>query len=89
MKAILDEAGRIQLPDDLRTQLGIKPGDEVILEAHAGEWVLKSARVMTGLDWEGNVLVHKGTTLTGTTIDNLLEETRSERFHQLSEGFCP
>jgi AbrB family looped-hinge helix DNA binding protein len=87
MKAVLDEAGRIQLPDEVRSQLGVKPGDEVVLEARAGEWVLRSAHADSGLSWEGDVLVHKGTSLTGARIEDLIEEFRQERFHQLIEGF--
>jgi bifunctional DNA-binding transcriptional regulator/antitoxin component of YhaV-PrlF toxin-antitoxin module len=87
MKAVLDEAGRIELPDAVRLQLGVKPGDEVLLEARAGEWVLKSAHAKTGLGWEGNVLVHRGTSLTSATIEDAIEESRTERFHQLTQGF--
>jgi AbrB family looped-hinge helix DNA binding protein len=86
VKTIVDEAGRIHLPDEVRTQLGIKPGDEVVLEERAGEWVLKSAHTQTGLCWEGNVLVHKGTSLTSATIQALIDEDRDERFRQLTEG---
>ena len=47
MKAVLDEAGCIQLPDDVRSQVGVKPAEEVVLEARSGEWVLKSANAKT------------------------------------------
>jgi AbrB family looped-hinge helix DNA binding protein len=87
MKAVVDEAGRIQLPEDVRVQLGVKPGDEVVLEARAGEWVLRSAHARSGLAWEGPVLVHKGTSMTGATIDGLIDDARNERFRQLTEGF--
>jgi AbrB family looped-hinge helix DNA binding protein len=87
MKTIVDEAGRIQLPEDVRAQLGVKPGDELELEARAGEWVLKSAHAKMGLAWEGNVLVHKGTSLTSAAIEDLIDESRNERFGKLSEGF--
>jgi bifunctional DNA-binding transcriptional regulator/antitoxin component of YhaV-PrlF toxin-antitoxin module len=87
MKAILDEAGRIQLPDDVRAHLGVKPGDEVLLVPHAGEWVLRSAQARTGLALEGGVLVHRGTSASSATIDAVLAESRDERFQQLTEGF--
>jgi AbrB family looped-hinge helix DNA binding protein len=87
MKAIVDEAGRILLPEHVRSQLGVKPGDEVVLEERADEWVLKSAHAPTGLVWEGSVLVHKGTSMTGATIQDLIEQSRDERFQQLTEGF--
>jgi AbrB family looped-hinge helix DNA binding protein len=88
MKTIVDEAGRIHLPDDVRTQLGVKPGDEVVLEERAGEWILKSAHTQTGLSWEGNVLVHKGTSITSATIEDLIDADRDERFRHLSEGLA-
>ena len=87
MKTIVDEAGCILLPEDVRAQLGVKPGDEVLLEARAGEWVLKAATAKAGLAWEGNVLVHQGTSMTSPTIESAIEELRNERFQQLTEGF--
>lgn len=87
MKAVVDEAGRIHLPEDLRRELGVKAGDEVVLEARAGEWVLRSAHAQSGLAWEGTVLVHKGTSTTVARIENLIDEARAERSHQLTQGF--
>jgi bifunctional DNA-binding transcriptional regulator/antitoxin component of YhaV-PrlF toxin-antitoxin module len=87
MKTIVDEIGRIQLPEFVRTQLGVKPGDEVVLEERAGEWVLKSNFTPTGLCWEGNVLVHKGTSLTGVTLEDSIDKDRDERFRYLTRGF--
>ena len=60
MRVFLDDAGRIELPHSLQTQLGIKPGDELVLEDLDGQWVIKSACSPVGLVWEGNVLVHEG-----------------------------
>jgi len=87
MKSVIDETGRIQLPEEVRLQLGVKPGDQVILEPRAGEWVLRSAQASTGLAWEGNVLVHRGTSPPGAATDASLDEVRDERFRQLTEGF--
>jgi bifunctional DNA-binding transcriptional regulator/antitoxin component of YhaV-PrlF toxin-antitoxin module len=87
MKAVVDEAGRIQLPEDVLVQLGVKAGDEVVLEARAGEWVLRSAHARSGLAWEGTVLVHRGTSRTSATIEDLIDDARNERFRQLTEGF--
>jgi AbrB family looped-hinge helix DNA binding protein len=89
MKAVVDEAGRILLPEPVRSQLGVKPGDEVLLEARAGAWVLTSAHVTTGLAWEGNVLVHKGANSAGATIESLIDASRDERFEQLTQGLTP
>ncbi len=42
MKTLLDEAGRIQLPVSVQTQLGVKPGDELTLEEEDGKWRIKA-----------------------------------------------
>ena len=86
MKTMIDSSGRIQLPQDLQTQLGVRPGDEVVFEERAGEWIIRSAQAESGLGWEGNVLVHRGTTVTGATVEELLGEIRDERFRQLTNG---
>jgi bifunctional DNA-binding transcriptional regulator/antitoxin component of YhaV-PrlF toxin-antitoxin module len=41
MKTLLDDAGRIQLPDFVQAQLGVKPGDELALEEENGRWLIK------------------------------------------------
>ena len=87
VKMTIDQVGRILLPEDLRRQLGIRPGDEVVLEERSGDWVMRSARDVGGLCWEGNVLVHKGENTTAATTEDVLNEVRSKRFEQLTEGF--
>jgi formylmethanofuran dehydrogenase subunit D len=72
------------LPEDLQARLGVKLGDEVVLEERAGEWVIRSPHAESGLAWEGNVLVHRGTTIAGSTVEELIDEIRDERFRQLT-----
>jgi AbrB family looped-hinge helix DNA binding protein len=79
MKTTIDAAGRILLPADLQTRLGVKPGDEIVLEERAGEWVIKPANAATGLSWEGNVLVHRGSSSTDATVEELIDGARAER----------
>lgn len=86
MKTTIDSSGCIKLPDDLQAQLGVKPGDEVVLEERGGEWVIRSTHAESGLAWDGNVLVHRGTTETSTTVEELIDEIRDERFRQLTNG---
>jgi bifunctional DNA-binding transcriptional regulator/antitoxin component of YhaV-PrlF toxin-antitoxin module len=40
MKALLDSAGRIRLPDLVQAKLGVKPGDELALEEEHGRWFI-------------------------------------------------
>lgn len=44
MTTFLDNAGRIELPQIVQAQLGLRPGDEVALEQEEGKWVLKAVR---------------------------------------------
>ena len=83
MKATIDGDGRIQLGQDLQSQLGLRPGDDVVFENRAGEWILKAAQSEKGLCREGNVLVHRGTC---TAPMDLLAQVREERSMQLMEG---
>ncbi|MHB8901572.1 MAG: AbrB/MazE/SpoVT family DNA-binding domain-containing protein [Thermoguttaceae bacterium] len=84
MKVIVDDAGRIELPHSVQTQLGIKPGDELVLEDLDGQWVIKSVGNPVGLAWKGEVLVHYGTC--DRPVDRLVDEMRDERLEGLSEG---
>jgi bifunctional DNA-binding transcriptional regulator/antitoxin component of YhaV-PrlF toxin-antitoxin module len=86
MKTTIDSTGRIQLPEDLQSRLGVKPGDEIVLEERAGEWIIKAAQGESGLSWEGNVLVHRGSMATAATIEELIDEAREDRFGQLTNG---
>jgi bifunctional DNA-binding transcriptional regulator/antitoxin component of YhaV-PrlF toxin-antitoxin module len=57
IKTSLDDAGRIQLPQAVQTQLGLKPGDELALREVNGHWFLKPIRRSVGvhdedLSWE-------------------------------------
>ncbi len=83
MKATIDHAGRIQLGKELQIRLGVKPGDEVVLEQRGDEWVIMPAQA-PGLCWEGNVLVHRG--VCAEPLDEELARLREERPRDLSEG---
>ena len=41
MKALIDELGRVELPDFVRTQLGVRPGDTLSLDEQDGKWFLQ------------------------------------------------
>ena len=42
MKALIDEQGRVELPDFVQTQLGVRPGDMLSLDEQDGKWFLQS-----------------------------------------------
>ncbi len=83
MKATIDQAGRIQLDKELQIRLGVKPGDEIVLEQRGGEWVITLAQA-SGLCWEGNVLVHRD--VCTEPLDEELARFREERLRDLGEG---
>jgi len=84
MKTTLDHTGRIELPDVVQAELGVKAGDEVLLENQGGRWVIMAAREPAGLCWRGDVLVHEG--VSPQPVDQLLDQVRNERADQLGEG---
>jgi bifunctional DNA-binding transcriptional regulator/antitoxin component of YhaV-PrlF toxin-antitoxin module len=43
MKAMLDDTGRIRVPDRVQADLGVKVGDELAWEKENGRWFLESA----------------------------------------------
>ena len=84
MRATIDQEGRIALAPELQTQLGVHPGDEVVVEHHDGKWIIQAATSETGLCFEGNVLVHRG--VTPASCVDPLAIARNERCDQLGEG---
>jgi uncharacterized protein with PhoU and TrkA domain len=80
MHATVDAERRIALGPEI----GAEPGDEVFLERRGDEWVLRVAKLPMGLCRDGDVLVHRG--VSTKSAEEVLEETRNERFDQLSEG---
>lgn len=82
MIATIDHQGRIVLDQELQKQLGVQPGDDVVVEPRGTELVIKAANGKSGLCREGNVLVHRGTCVS----DTALAADRDERMDQLAEG---
>jgi bifunctional DNA-binding transcriptional regulator/antitoxin component of YhaV-PrlF toxin-antitoxin module len=55
MKVVLDESGRVEVPECVREQLGVKAGDELTWEKENGGWLLKprpSPPDPTMADWQ-------------------------------------
>jgi bifunctional DNA-binding transcriptional regulator/antitoxin component of YhaV-PrlF toxin-antitoxin module len=84
MRTTIDREGRIALGRDLQDELGVQPGDDVLLERRGEEWIIQAAKGERGLCLEGNVLVHRGVSRTPGV--DALAEVRDERLEQLSEG---
>ncbi len=87
MKATLTSDGQISLPAEVQAQLGVKPGDDIILEPQNGVCVIRAGNVPTGLAFEGNVLVHHG--VSHSSVEDAIKEARDDRLNQTSEGAVP
>jgi AbrB family looped-hinge helix DNA binding protein len=81
MTSTVNELGRLELPPEVTAQLGLKPGDRVLVETGNGQCVLRPVRPDAGLRWEGNVLVHQGVGPGPSVMD-----LRDERLNRLGEG---
>jgi len=87
MRLFLDDAGRIELPTSVQTQLGIKPGDELVLEVLDGQLVISPLHLAGGLTWKGDVLVHEGTS-EGSEAQTIEGLRREHLLQQANEGFA-
>ena len=87
MKTTLGSDGQIQLSQEIQAQLGLKPGDDVILETQNGTCIIRASDAATGLMRQGNVLVHRG--VSESSIDAVLEEIHNQRLDQATEGMAP
>ena len=56
MRTTLDQTGRIELPDSVQSQLGVKAGDDLLWENHGGRGVIMAA----GLEPQESQLLAKG-----------------------------
>jgi hypothetical protein len=73
---VFDEA--VQLPEGTLVQVTVRP-----VENRGGAASGLASAGQTGLCYEGNVLVHRGTCTSG---NGRLEAERDERMDQLSQG---
>ena len=89
MEIRIDEAGRVTIPPELRTQFGLKPGMKLQVEAGEAGVILKPAgpvpasdvEVPTGeLVWEDNILVYRSAGHSSVeSINNLIRSLDEER----------
>jgi bifunctional DNA-binding transcriptional regulator/antitoxin component of YhaV-PrlF toxin-antitoxin module len=84
MQITLDSEGRLPLPSEIQQQLGVKPGDAIILERQNGGCFIRPKQENSGLAWKGNVLVHRG--VSENPPEKILAEIRDQRLAELCEG---
>ncbi len=76
----IDSAGRVVIPKPLRDQLDLAPGDTLELEADGEKMTLRPARIAAQLSKEKGVWVFRtGQPLAEASVDNVLDQLRSER----------
>jgi AbrB family looped-hinge helix DNA binding protein len=76
---IIDEAGRVGIPNPLREQLHLEAGDAVEMETDDEEITLRPVRG-AGLTKERGIWVlHTGQSLPASATDDLLRDIREER----------
>lgn len=80
----IDEAGRVELPEDIRTRLDIKTGDLVTMTELNGGVILlpRIEAVRRALDEVGAALLESG-----ATLDDMLESGREIRGELLKERY--
>ncbi len=79
----IDKAGRVVLPKPLRDHFNLLPGDKLRLSVEGKSIKLEPTDVAGTLVRKGRVLVFRGDfsePLTTARVDELLHETREERF---------
>lgn len=83
MQVSIDKFGRILIPKELRSHLGIKPGSVFEISERNHEILLKLFVEKPLLQKKGNVLVFTGEAT--EDIESELEKLREERFKDLFE----
>jgi AbrB family looped-hinge helix DNA binding protein len=76
----VDSAGRIQLPEPLREELNLEPGDTLELESAGEQITLRPMRVPPPLTKEKGVWVFRGGgPIPASVTDDTLRQIRTER----------
>lgn len=80
MRATIDGAGRVVIPKPLRDEIGLRPGQELSIEARDGQIVIEPVEVPMILAEERGVLVaerlEESSPLTREQVRELLERVR-------------
>lgn len=82
MEATMDERGRVALPQEVRDDLGLKPGMVLKIEEREGGILLKPLEETPHLVYEGSVLVYTGE-LQGD-IESAVQKDREARSRKLA-----
>ena len=80
MRLVIDNEGRVNLPQPLRQQLRLEPGDALEMESAGEQITLRPIRESGSLRTEKGVWVfHTGQPLPVSVSDSMLQQIRAER----------
>ncbi len=83
VKTTIDRSGRVRIPKDLRSDVGLEPGDELGLEPIEGGFRLTLLREGGPLSRKGRVLVFTGKR--AGDIEGTVDEVQEERLRSLAK----
>ena len=89
MTVPIDRAGRIVIPQGIRRELAIEPGDSLKVSIHGASVALTPIKETTGFIRKGKALVFAsagGDIMSQETVSRLLDESREERHGAGSAG---
>ncbi|HEV3040982.1 MAG TPA: AbrB/MazE/SpoVT family DNA-binding domain-containing protein [Candidatus Angelobacter sp.] len=79
-RTIIDEAGRVMIPESLREELHLQPGDTIDLESAGEQITLRPIRGSGSMRKKQGVWVlHTGDPLPASATDEILQQIREER----------
>lgn len=79
-RIIIDEAGRVMIPESLREELHLQPGDAIDMESGGEQITLRPIRGSGSMRKKQGVWVlHTGDPLPASTADEILQQIREER----------
>ncbi|HEV3037770.1 MAG TPA: AbrB/MazE/SpoVT family DNA-binding domain-containing protein [Candidatus Angelobacter sp.] len=79
-RTIIDEAGRVTIPESLREELHLQPGDAIDMESGSEQITLRPIRGSGSMRKKQGVWVlHTGDPLSASAADEILQQIREER----------
>ena len=83
VKISVDKSGRVVLPKPLRDKLGLRPGDDLLIEDGEDRLTLRPIRPQASLKKELGIWVYQGE-LSNLSIAQLLDLEREKRLRELA-----
>ncbi|MGK7915109.1 MAG: AbrB/MazE/SpoVT family DNA-binding domain-containing protein [Prochloraceae cyanobacterium] len=78
---VIDEFGRISLPLEIRSQLGLQTNEPLSLEINNGQLVLRPIPIEPELEYQDGVLVVKSSAI--NNLETIIDQERETRINEL------